>query len=430
MSIMAILSIIFLLVLVYGVGIYVLFNEKIRHVGLGIFILVLCSGIYKLLNLSYSNMIYMHVSAIVILWTLLEGSMRQKFWIIIKGVFIIACCGEIIEAVIEFVLSQFLNMSMSSEKKFILANIILLIIWLVIEEMKKRKIKVQRIYVNAFIIIAMGIMAVALVLVIASIQYAEPYVNSKKFSMFSDILMIVSYFSIVVLGLFVIYIRKANENFKYLLETESLLRDSQKNNYELMLAKEEETREFRHDISNHIMCLNEMIKVGNIVEATKYIDQMQIAISQIQKKNFTTGNEIIDAIINYYIQQLEEDVEVDITGLCCCGLVINNVELCSIVSNPLKNAIEALNSQKRDRRYLKIRMNSTQQNFKIEICNSFSGGYITMIEGLPRTKKQDKDNHGIGLKNVKKLVEKNNGLFQVAIQKSEFQVTVILPLNN
>jgi len=51
-----------------------------------------------------------------------------------------------------------------------------------------------------------------------------------------------------------------------------------------------------------------------------------------------------------------------------------------------------------------------------------------MSGGLPRTIKKNKENHGIGLKNVKRLVEKNNGLLKVEIGQSEFRVTLILPV--
>ncbi len=42
---------------------------------------------------------------------------------------------------------------------------------------------------------------------------------------------------------------------KKYLETEKLLRQTQKSYYETMLQKEEDTRRFRHDIINHLMCL-------------------------------------------------------------------------------------------------------------------------------------------------------------------------------
>jgi len=419
---------IFLQILVYGVGVYVLFDEKTRKFGVGILILVICTGIDSRLNLTISNILFVHFSSIIILWVLLEGTIRQKFWIVIKSVFIIACCEETIEAVIELILSQFLEMQLSSEEKFILANIILLVIWFILGEMKKRKIAMLRKHVSSLIMLTMWIMAVDLALVITCIHYADPYVNSKRYSMVSSLLTVISYFGIVLLGLYVIYVRKANVNYKYSLETESLLRNLQKNNYELMLAKEEETREFRHDISNHIMCLKEMIASGNLAEANQYADQMQTVISQIQKKNYSTGNEIMNTIFNHYLQLPEEEIEVSVTGLCNYDLAINNVELCSIISNLLQNTIEALNNQKQGKRYLKIRMNTTQQNFKMEIENSFGSDQIIMSGGLPRTIKKNKENHGIGLKNVKRLVEKNNGLLKVEIGQSEFRVTLILPV--
>lgn len=422
-----VIIIIFLQVFVYCVGINVLFNQKIRYLPGGITILGLCSWIYYQLELSYTNMIYVHVSTLLILWILLEGSIKQKFFAIVKSILIIGCSEEIVEAIINIVTSKLYN-SIAVEKEIVLANILLLMIYLVIGLIKRKKLKLQRNHLNSLVMIAMGIMSIALVLVISALQYAEPYVNSKRFSVVCDTLTIVAYMGIVILGLFIIYVKNANENYKYLLEMENLLRNSQKNNYEVMLAKEDETRDFRHDISNHIICLQEMIRSENLVDANKYIEQMQIAISQIQKKNYTVGNEILDAILNYYIQQLIEDIEVTISGRCHCNLQINEVELCSIISNPIQNAIEALNNQIAGNRYLNIRMNSTIRNLKIVIINSFSKNHFTMIDGLPGTLKEDKSNHGIGLRNVKKLVEKNNGLFQIDIKENEFQVTVILPV--
>lgn len=40
--------------------------------------------------------------------------------------------------------------------------------------------------------------------------------------------------------------------------------------------------------------------------------------------------------------------------------------------------------------------------------------------------KKDSDNHGIGLKSVKKCVDKNNGILLIKTQNNVFDVTVIL----
>ena len=428
MSTIEVFIIAFFHALAYCAGTYILFGKKIRHIPSGILLFVLYLAGYRISGLPVSDSFYIYTNAIIITFVLIEGSLYQKIWIILKSVFIISCGIEIIEAFLNMVLSQYMNLSVTKERRFLLANIILITIWFIVGLIQKRKFNINGKYTHHIITATMGVMAIALLLTVISLRYAEEYVNSKRFSILSNVLIILSYSGIVILGLFIIYTRNANENYKQLLKTEYLLRHLQKSHYEIMLAKEEETRSFRHDISNHIMCLSEITKTGNLAEASRYIGQMQITLSEIQKKSYTTGNEILDAILNYNIHRLGEGVDIHVAGFCNGILDINNVELCSILSNPLQNAVEALIRQQQGRKYLNIHMHSTPNNFQLEIQNSFDLEDNIMINGLPYTKKPDNKNHGIGLKNVKKLVEKNNGLFQLDIQPGEFNVSIILPM--
>ena len=48
---------------------------------------------------------------------------------------------------------------------------------------------------------------------------------------------------------------------------------------------------------------------------------------------------------------------------------------------------------------------------------------------LPISSKEDKKNHGIGLKNVKETIEKNHGTFSWECRDGEFRVTIALPIN-
>lgn len=425
----------FLHMLVCCIGARILFHCRIQNIWLGILILALCLAGYHLLELSIRDLLYVNISAIVIFAVLLEGSLRQKILTVIKTAFIISCSIGIIEAILEIAGLQFYEIRITSEQSFLLSNVLLLLIIPLIGKMKQCRFVINRGLSHSFIIIAMGIMAVALVGIISGLHYAEPYVNNQKFSIFSGILIIISYFGIVVLGLFIFFTRNANDNYRHLLETEYLLRKLQKEHYEVLLGREEETRAFRHDLSNHILCLKELLRGGKLEEAHCYIDQMRIILLEIQKKSYTLGNEIIDAIINYNIHRLGNDVEISVSGLCNRELDVKHVELCSIISNPLQNAVEALDRQKQGKKYLNIHINSTQSNFQVQICNSFDIEEITkevtedtiMPHEVLESKKQDKRNHGIGLKNVKKLVEKNKGLFQIDIRRGEFRVTLILP---
>lgn len=44
-----------------------------------------------------------------------------------------------------------------------------------------------------------------------------------------------------------------------------------------------------------------------------------------------------------------------------------------------------------------------------------------------RTTKADKENHGLGLKNIKSIVQKYEGNFQIEIENQIFRVKIYLP---
>ena len=54
---------------------------------------------------------------------------------------------------------------------------------------------------------------------------------------------------------------------------EKTLKDTQKNYYEAMLAKEEDTRRFRHDVLNHLIALGELAKQGEMKPVADYVEE-------------------------------------------------------------------------------------------------------------------------------------------------------------
>lgn len=88
-----------------------------------------------------------------------------------------------------------------------------------------------------------------------------------------------------------------------------------------------------------------------------------------------------------------------------------------ILGNLLENAIEAAEQTKE--KWLLVDIRFRQGILRIDIENSFSG---TLKEG----RKIEKDNHGIGLGNVKKIVEKYEGSVEICPQNTTFDVKLIL----
>lgn len=252
------------------------------------------------------NMVFIIFSAISIFCTMLKGTWKHRIVIAIKTLFIAICFEEMLEAIVVLILQLMDREPLSSIILFAVAETMLLPMWGMIKWQKQRGWKLQS--SGMLLSVGLGILAVTLQLVIAGIEYAVPYVNKASFSITGGILSTLSYMGIVIFGIFVVYIKNANDNYKELLELEERLRISQQYHSKMLLEREEETREFRHNISNHLICLKEILEDGNLTVAKEYLTDMNVSLSQIHKKLFSTGNDIMDAIVNYYVQQLDKDV--------------------------------------------------------------------------------------------------------------------------
>lgn len=271
-------------------------------------------------------------------------------------------------------------------------------------------------------------MGFVIVLSLAVLEYTGESLKNKRLQSWVEVLVIASLISVVSLFLFLAYMNEMRDRTQKYLETEQFLKQAQINYYELMLQREEETKHFRHDQSNHMVCLRELIQSNQKNEAIEYIEQLDRNMKTIQQRCFNVGNVVIDAMLNFYVQKLDETVCIQINGNCRENLSVNNMELCIIFSNLMKNAVEALERQKIGKKYLKVQINTAIREMKIIILNSMSEEEEKSDQNVLNSVKRNIKDHGIGLKNVKAVVEQCKGIFQWKKVEKEFQVVVVLPL--
>ena len=171
------------------------------------------------------------------------------------------------------------------------------------------------------------------------------------------------------------------------------------------------------------MCINSLAKEEKNEELKKYIQNMQDTMQQIQKKTYTVGNQILDIVTNYYLNMLNPEILVKISGYVDEGVTIDSSVLCTIYANLLNNAVEEL--KKAPEGYLHIEFLQGDEYFQIKIVNSLSLE-SQKKDDILLTEKKDKKNHGLGLKNVQKAVDDNDGKLLINFDKEKFDVTVIL----
>ena len=419
----------------YTLLLHVLFGTEIRRkwiagVSVVIWAILLLTGMVQTNDMKKISIFIIGIVAITLLLTAKEAVIRRILRV--AAVWIIAITlDQSVGILVEILLSKAAYAQLRLEQKWMIFSLISIcglsfIYWI----QKKRlleKSKVFQALAKGSLYICIAIMMVALPLTVTGLDYLGREINNAALTSKLQILTDIFLFSMIALAIFIIYVNNTNKRMKRYLEMEKTLKDTQKNYYEAMLAKEEDTRRFRHDVLNHLIALGELAKQGEMKPVADYVEEIQGDIVKIQQKCYSIGNTIIDAFLNYYVQMLEEDVEVSVTGCLTQEIAISDVELCTIFSNLIKNSVEELKKNGEGKKYLKIKVSSGQQAFKIEISNSISREGEIQGE-LPETTKKDKKNHGIGLRNVTETVEKNEGIFEWKAADACFQAVVTLPL--
>lgn len=196
----------------------------------------------------------------------------------------------------------------------------------------------------------------------------------------------------------------------------------------LMQKSTEDLQSFRHDLSNQFAVVLELM------ERKKYdLAQSQIATFTTQLNYSmiysTTGNTVIDGLINYKLQcAVNDHIKVISDIVLPYDLYINTIDIVTILGNLLDNAISALQEIPESDRKLTLKIVYSKDRLIIHMSNPYKGE-IQYQNGEIITSKQDNANHGFGLKNVEKTVDKYDGYLEINTISGIFNVDILLHIS-
>jgi len=257
--------------------------------------------------------------------------------------------------------------------------------------------------------------AIVILILIAPLQMRIMGFQSKL-SVLSTILLMV----LLIVSVILLRIKKQREQERFEKESAQELMKIQEMYYKSMLQKEEETKLFRHDIKEYIFCIQTLHRKKDYGALDSYLNQIEDRMNEFAAA-FSTGNEYVDMILNNLAVQYHA-VKVELNGKIPM-LKMEELDLCSLFYNLLKNAFEASNETESKELKMQVRVQGT--NMVLEISNSFQNVELKETGEFHTTK--EGEGHGYGLRIVKRCVEKYDGMYHVEVKDGRFKTEIVLP---
>jgi len=233
----------------------------------------------------------------------------------------------------------------------------------------------------------------------------------------------------VILIIFYLYniISKAIED-----NIKSALHSQEKEYYftqcQLMQESVENTKSIRHDMQLHLATARDFITSNKSDEAANYLSSL---INDIGKNEIysNTKNTAFDSIINFKLCNTnQENIKLDLRLLIPPSLNIEVADIVIIIGNLLDNAIDAVSMV--EEKVIKLDIEYSRECLFIQIENTFDG----VVKYAEETNEKEKrivtrkniGEHGHGLKNIRKSIEKYNGHFDITHEGNTFSTVVLL----
>ncbi len=196
-----------------------------------------------------------------------------------------------------------------------------------------------------------------------------------------------------------------------------------RNQLEVIMESQNRVRALRHDMKNHILALQVLVQRKEAEETNRYLDSMKDFMTN-PEEYVKTGNDTVDSLLNYKIQKANEVLNVVETKISIPEqLRLRSFDLNVLLGNLLDNAIDA--SMQTEDKKLKITIKLDKGILFLHIYNSCRG-IGDGRSGFTETTKEDKLNHGIGLKNVRRIVEKYHGDIEFLYENDSVETDVMM----
>ena len=202
--------------------------------------------------------------------------------------------------------------------------------------------------------------------------------------------------------------------------------ERQRGEFEALREKLEQGRRYRHDMRHHLQVLEGLFSEAKSQEGLTYIGALSGQLSELSPE-VCCANVTVNALLRACLGKARAlgcraEVEADIPREC----PVDELDLCVILANAIENAVHACRRNERpEDRWIRIRVTTHETGvMTLKLENPCGEAVAFGPDGLPQAGPSEE--HGIGLKNVKAVVEQYGGVLSCGQQDGVFTLSAVL----
>lgn len=180
-----------------------------------------------------------------------------------------------------------------------------------------------------------------------------------------------------------------------------------------------------HDAKRHVRALESLIQSDHLAEAQQYKESLFQKLNELQP-SIQCDNPLLSAILNHVFLKAEQrhiTLKMDLQGEEQLSMLAG-VDLTTIVSNLLDNAVDAVSELPEEQRYIHFAVAFQMGEIMIHVENPTKND----LKREGNTVVSTKEGHfGLGLKNVGMVVKKYKGDFKTYVKDGTFIAAITIP---
>jgi len=406
-------------------GIWVLFQilERRSHFFLrllGVLGIAIVQGSLGLLQIPVLNMTS---AMLMIVGSTLLCYRCKKLYFLVYDV-LIAFCGFLTDVLAVLVLSTYYDSSISStlqETSLLVRNAFTSLMTFLLCQLLFTLIRKKHAIFSWYEAIFYTMLATGEIAVFAYVcKYIQAYSSGMFLILFLIGCLVLDVYIVVVF--YRISIVRKTEKENALLQQQS---EMQLEVYSDLQQRYQNSMRTIHDAKRHVRALESLIQSDHLAEAQQYKESLFQKLNELQP-SIQCDNPLLSAILNHVFLKAEQRhiaLKMDLQGEEQLSMLAG-VDLTTIVSNLLDNAVDAVSELPEEQRYIHFAVAFQMGEIMIHVENPTKNDLKREGNAVVSTK----EGHlGLGLKNVEMVVKKYKGDFKIYVKDGNFVVAITIP---